>query len=154
MGKIPCMPKELTCKSTGVISCTYILRFQGSTHNPKPRLSCPGQLRADNTVTRTDITVTWHLPPTYAVGPGHHDVEGGSSMPEEQRIHFWTDTNVPINIKERLSGQLIEVYIQLDNLVKFVELNHDGFRSVQASYCLYVFKMKASYFRFISFICL
>lgn len=50
-------------------------------------------------------------------------------MPEEQRIHFWTDTNVPINIKERLSGQLIEVYIQLDNLVKFVELNHDGFRS-------------------------
>lgn len=51
-------------------------------------------------------------------------------MPEEQRIHFWTDTNVPINIKERLSGQLIEVYIQLDNLVKFVELNYDGFRSV------------------------
>ena len=50
-------------------------------------------------------------------------------MPEEQRIHFWTDTNVPINIKERLSGQLIEVYIQLDNLVKFVELNYDGFRS-------------------------
>lgn len=55
-------------------------------------------------------------------------------MPEEQRIHFWTDTNVPINIKERLSGQLIEVYIQLDNLVKFVELNHDGFRSVKTSY--------------------
>ena len=53
-------------------------------------------------------------------------------MPEEQRIHFWTDTNVPINIKERLSGQLIEVYIQLDNLVKFVELNHDGFRSGKA----------------------
>ena len=50
-------------------------------------------------------------------------------MPEEQRIHFWTDTNVPINIKERLSGQLIDVYIQLDNLVKFVELNYDGFRS-------------------------
>ena len=61
-------------------------------------------------------------------GPGMHDVEGGASMPEEQRIQFWSDVNVPINIKERLSGQLIDVYIQLDNLSKFVELNHDGFR--------------------------
>ena len=64
----------------------------------------------------------------YVTGPGYPDVEGASSIPEEQRIHFWTDTNVPINIKERLSGQLIDVYIQLDNLTKFVELNHDGFR--------------------------
>lgn len=64
----------------------------------------------------------------YDAGPGYQDVEGGASMPEEQRIHFWSDTNVPVNIKERLSGQLIEVYIQLDNLTKFVELNHDGFR--------------------------
>lgn len=63
-------------------------------------------------------------------GPGYQDVEGGTAMPEEQRIRFWSDTNVPVNIKERLSGQLIEVYIQLDNLIKFVELNHDGFRKI------------------------
>ncbi len=36
--------------------------------------------------------------------------------------------NVPRNIKERLSGALTDVYIQLDNLSKFVELNYDGFR--------------------------
>ena len=63
-----------------------------------------------------------------SAGPGNQDVEGGSSMPEEQRIHFWSDTSVPVNIKERYSGQLIDVYIQLDNLTKFVELNHEGFR--------------------------
>ena len=62
------------------------------------------------------------------VGPGMQDVEGGASLPEEQRIQFWSDVNVPINIKERLSGQLIDVYIQLDNLSKFVELNYEGFR--------------------------
>lgn len=61
-------------------------------------------------------------------GPGHQDVEGGQSLPEEQRIAFWTDVNVPRNIKERLSGALTDVYIQLDNLSKFVELNYDGFR--------------------------
>jgi len=61
-------------------------------------------------------------------GPGHQDVEGGQSLPEEQRIAFWNDVNVPRNIKERLSGALTDVYIQLDNLSKFVELNYDGFR--------------------------
>lgn len=71
-------------------------------------------------------TATLHV--RYDAGPGYQDVEGGTAMPEEQRIRFWSDTNVPVNIKERLSGQLIEVYIQLDNLIKFVELNHDGFR--------------------------
>jgi hypothetical protein len=63
-------------------------------------------------------------------GPGHQDVEGGQSLPEEQRIAFWNDVNVPRNIKERLSGALTDVYIQLDNLSKFVELNYDGFRYV------------------------
>ncbi|KAL0044951.1 hypothetical protein WJX82_003051 [Trebouxia sp. C0006] len=63
-------------------------------------------------------------------GPGHQDVEGGQSLPEEQRIAFWNDVNVPRNIKERLSGALTDVYIQLDNLSKFVELNYDGFRKI------------------------
>ena len=56
------------------------------------------------------------------------DVEGGQSLPEEQRIAFWSDINVPRNIKERLSAALTDVYINLDNLSKFVELNYDGFR--------------------------
>jgi len=64
----------------------------------------------------------------FCAGPGHQDVEGGQSLPEEQRIAFWNDVNVPRNIKERLSGALTDVYIQLDNLSKFVELNYDGFR--------------------------
>ena len=64
----------------------------------------------------------------FGAGPGHQDVEGGQSLPEEQRIAFWNDVNVPRNIKERLSGALTDVYIQLDNLSKFVELNYDGFR--------------------------
>ncbi len=51
-------------------------------------------------------------------------------MPEEQRTAFWTDINMPRNIKERLSGALTDVYIQLDNLSKFVELNYDGFRYI------------------------
>lgn len=61
-------------------------------------------------------------------GPGHQDVEGGQNLPEDQRIAFWNDANVPRSVKERLNGFLTDVYIQLDNLSKFVELNHDGFR--------------------------
>lgn len=63
-------------------------------------------------------------------GPGSMDVEGGQSLPEEQRIAFWSDINVPRNIKERLSAALTDVYINLDNLSKFVELNYDGFRKI------------------------
>ena len=61
-------------------------------------------------------------------GPGSQDVEGGQALPEEQRVSFWSDVHVPKNIKERLSAALTDVYIDLDNLSKFIELNHDGFR--------------------------
>ena len=49
-------------------------------------------------------------------------------MNEEERIRFWSSDNVPVNVRDRLISSLTDVYIQLDNLVKFVELNHDGFR--------------------------
>lgn len=62
------------------------------------------------------------------VGSSRRDVEGGSSMSQDERVRFWSGDNVPINVRERLVSSLTDVYIQLDNLVKFVELNHDGFR--------------------------
>ena len=61
-------------------------------------------------------------------GSSRRDVEGGSSMSQDERVRFWSGDNVPINVRERLVSSLTDVYIQLDNLVKFVELNHDGFR--------------------------
>lgn len=49
-------------------------------------------------------------------------------MSQEERVRFWGSDNVPINVKDRLISSLTDVYIHLDNLVKFVELNYDGFR--------------------------
>lgn len=63
-----------------------------------------------------------------SAGTSRRDVEGGSSLNEEERIRFWSSDNVPVNVRDRLISSLTDVYIQLDNLVKFVELNHDGFR--------------------------
>lgn len=66
--------------------------------------------------------------PSASAGTSRRDVEGGSSLNEEERIRFWSSDNVPVNVRDRLISSLTDVYIQLDNLVKFVELNHDGFR--------------------------
>ena len=49
-------------------------------------------------------------------------------MADSERASFWNNANVPRNVKDRLVSSLTDVYIQLDNLVKFVELNYDGFR--------------------------
>lgn len=68
------------------------------------------------------------IPMVCTIGSSRRDVEGGSSMSQDDRVRFWGSDNVPINVRDRLISSLTDVYIQLDNLVKFVELNHDGFR--------------------------